>query len=290
MRLRYISCERARNICIVKTLAKLGHFPTRKSEKEAWFLSPLRSETQASFNVSLIKNKWYDFGIRKGGNTINLVMLILNCSFQDALLFLSSEKTSFSFSRESFSPEKALSDELKIVQVKDITHPALVEYIKSRAVPLEIARMWCREIYFSLKEKVYFSLGIQNQMGGWELRNKYFKGSSAPKSYTHLKTDSKRVLITEGMFDFLSLAHLDKEMVESSDFIILNSLCFLDKVKTQLSTYDEIQIYLDNDTAGDIATNELISQFDNAKDYRNSYREFKDLNERLQNEIQGKKS
>src|SRR5690606_27562404 len=208
MRLRYISCERARNICIVKTLAKLGHFPTRKSEKEAWFLSPLRSETQASFNVSLIKNKWYDFGIRKGGNTINLVMLILNCSFQDALLFLSSEKTSFSFSRESFSPEKALINELKIVQVKNITHPALVEYIKSRAVPLEIARMWCREIYFSLKEKVYFSLGIQNQMGGWELRNKYFKGSSAPKSYTHIKTDSKRVLITEGMFDFLSLETL----------------------------------------------------------------------------------
>src|SRR5690606_12746837 len=110
------------------------------------------------------------------------------------------------------------------------------------------------------------------------------------KSNTNIKTASKKVLITEGMFDFLSLAILEKEMVHSSDCIVLNSLCFLDRVKTVLSTYDEIQIYLDNDPAGDIATNELISQFDNARDHRNSYREFKDLNERLQNEKQGKKS
>jgi len=30
---------------------KLGHFPTRETDKEAWFLSPFRSENQASFKV-----------------------------------------------------------------------------------------------------------------------------------------------------------------------------------------------------------------------------------------------
>src|SRR5690606_12146508 len=209
MSLRYISCERARNICIVKTLAKLGHFPTRKSEKEAWFLSPLRSETQASFNVSLIKNRWYDFGTGKGGNVIDLVMQILNCNFQDALLYLSDEKFSFSFSRETFYPKETCIDVIKLVQVKDITHPALNNYIKSRAVPVEIARTWCKEILFRLNGKTYFSLGLQNHLGGWELRNKYFKGSIAPKSHTHFKTASKKVLVTEGMFDFLSLANLE---------------------------------------------------------------------------------
>jgi len=274
----------------VRALEKLGHLPTKKSEKEAWFLSPLRSETQASFNVSLIKNKWYDFGTGKGGNTIDLIMLINNCTFKEALLFISKEQFSFSFSPENSSPKKEDCDVIEIIQVKEITHPALVKYLKSRVVPVETARAWCREIRFTIKGKTYFSLGLQNHLGGWELRNKYFKGSCAPKSYTHFKTASKKVLITEGMFDLLSLAILEKEMAETSDCIILNSLCFLDKVKTQLSTYDEIQIYLDNDPAGNIATNELISQFDNAKDHRNSYKEFKDLNERLQNEIQGKKS
>ena len=74
MKKERLTCESARSICIVKTLAKLGHLPTRESEKEAWFLSPLRSETLASFIVSLNKNRWYDHGSGKGGNVIDLVV------------------------------------------------------------------------------------------------------------------------------------------------------------------------------------------------------------------------
>lgn len=61
MKKEILNCEKARSICIVLTLAKLGHFPKRKSEKEAWFLSPFRSETQASLKVSLKENYWIDF-------------------------------------------------------------------------------------------------------------------------------------------------------------------------------------------------------------------------------------
>ncbi|WP_262707589.1 hypothetical protein [Flagellimonas oceanensis] len=32
-----MDCEKARNIDIVSTLAKSGHFPVRKTDKEAWF-------------------------------------------------------------------------------------------------------------------------------------------------------------------------------------------------------------------------------------------------------------
>ncbi len=284
MSLRYISCESARNFCIVRALEKLGHLPTNKSEKEAWFLSPLRSETQASFNVSLIKNKWYDFGTGKGGNTIDLVMMIRQCTFQEALLFLSDEKTSFSFSPKSFSPKKAISDEIQIVQVKEITHPALIKYLNSRGVSNEIASSWCREIHFSLKGKTYFSLGLQNQMGGWELRNKYFKGSSAPKCFTHYKTDSKRLLITEGMFDFLSLVTLDIELVKKSDTIILNSLAFIKDIEFLIPKYKEVLLFLDNDSAGDKMTHILLQQFTHITDKRDSYKNFKDLNDKLRNE------
>jgi len=90
----------ARSTCIVKTLAKPGHYPTRESEKEAWFLSSLWSETQASFNVSLKKNLWYDSENGKGGNVIGLVMLLETCSFQDALDFHSENFFSFSFCPE----------------------------------------------------------------------------------------------------------------------------------------------------------------------------------------------
>jgi DNA primase len=80
-----LSCERARAFPIEKALAKLGHFPTKSNEKEAWFLSPIRSETQASFKVSKKLNRWYDHGAGKGGNVIDLICLITNGTVKEAL-------------------------------------------------------------------------------------------------------------------------------------------------------------------------------------------------------------
>ncbi len=56
-----ISSEKAHAICIVKTMAKAGYFLSRETEKEAWFPSPFRSETQASFKI--IKQYRYVFCI-----------------------------------------------------------------------------------------------------------------------------------------------------------------------------------------------------------------------------------
>ena len=276
--------EKARTICIVKTLAKLGHFPSRKTEKEAWFLSPLRSETQASFNVSLNKNLWYDFGTGKGGNVIDLVMLLKNCSFQDALNFLSDNIVSFSFCPDISGTKKDNEAVIAIEQVQSISHPALSGYLRSRGIPLALGNVYCKEIRYSFKGKEFFALGLQNHLGGWELRNKYFKGSNSPKSYTHFKNGSKSLMVTEGMFDLLSLAVLDKKLMSTSDVIILNSLSFLTQIQTHIPEYDQIFLYLDNDPAGDSATQELSTRFDNVTDMRNSYKNFKDLNEKLNNE------
>ncbi|MFN4764569.1 toprim domain-containing protein [Gillisia sp. Q332] len=284
MNLKQQSWSSARTICIVKTLAKLGHYPTRESEKEAWFLSPLRSETQASFNVSLIKNLWYDFGTGKGGNVIDLVMLLENCSFQDAEDFLSDPGISFSFSPEIPVAKKNKTAVIDMVQVQGISHPALSEYLRSRGIPLAVGNAYCKEIRYGFQGREFFSLGVQNHLGGWELRNKYFKGSCSPKSYTHLKNGSCKLLVTEGMFDLLSLAVLEKELMDTSDVIILNSVAFLAKIQTHIPEYDQVFLYLDNDSAGDSATRELLTRFENITDKRTSYKNFKDLNEKLNHE------
>ena len=84
---RKINCETARNFSVLTAMKKLGHFPNRTTEKEAWFLSPFRSETQASFKVSLTRNRWYDHGMGTGGNVIDLVSKILKCTVKEALEF-----------------------------------------------------------------------------------------------------------------------------------------------------------------------------------------------------------
>lgn len=285
MTLETLSWSSARKICIVKTLAKLGHYPTRTTEKEAWFLSPLRSETQASFSVSLSKNLWYDHGEGKGGNIIDLILALKNCSPYDALEYLD-QNDSFSICPEGFLEEK--HHEIQIYRTQTIAHPGLQEYLNFRKIPLDVARKYCKEVRYRLKGKTFFSIGLQNNAGGWELRNKYYKSCTSPKSYTYLRKSSSTLLVMEGMFDFLSLNILEGELIEASDCLILNSLSFIREIECLLPKYKEVLLYLDNDTAGRKATRELLSQSHNVSDRSASYSNFSDLNEWLQHE-KGKK-
>lgn len=281
-----LSWSSARKICIVKTLEKLGHYPIRTTEKEAWFLSPLRSETQASFSVSLSKNLWYDHGEGKGGNVIDLILALKNCSPQKALEYLD-QNDSFSFCPEG-SLNKNQDNSVQIHRIKIIIHSGLQQYLISRKIPLDVARKYCNEVWYRLKGKNYFSIGLKNNAGGWELRNKYYKSCTSPKSYTYYKRSSSTLLVTEGMFDFLSLNVLEGELVKTSDCLILNSLSFIREIEFILPKYKNVLLYLDNDSAGRKATKELLSQFQNVSDRSASYLNFTDPNEWLQHE-KGKK-
>ena len=283
------SWQKARNICIVKTLAKLGHFPSRTTEKEAWFLSPLRSETQASFNVSLHKNLWYDFGIGKGGSTIDLIMLMKSFSVKEALEYLKKDTETFSFSPK-ITQHRLKQAEIRILDVELIYLQGLVGYLKSRKIPLEVGNKYCNQIWYGCRGKRFFAIGLQNHKGGWELRNKYFKTSISPKTFSFFQRESKQLIITEGMFDFLSLATIDEALVENLDCIILNSLAFLERIKMLIPKYEKVLIYLDNDPAGKKAASLLLNQFDNVTDCSNSYSDYIDLNEKLINEGSFKKS
>ncbi len=92
------------------------------------------------------------------------------------------------------------------------------------------------------------------------------------------------------MFDFLSLATIDEDLVQNSDCIILNSLAFLERIKMLILKYDRVLIYLDNDPAGEKAAGSLLNQFDNVTDCSNSYSGYVDLNEKLIKEGSCKKS
>ena len=279
MNLPRLTCERARRICIVETLAKLGHFPRRIAEKEAWFLSPLRSETQASFKVSLKMNRWYDHGIGTGGNGLDLIVAIKKCSVKQALEFLSKERDLFSLQQPIL--KKETTPKIEVFQVNPIQHPGLIQYLGSRRISISIAEHYCKEVWYRFKGKQYFALGLQNQLGGWELRNKYFKGSSSPKTYTHILKESDRLIILEGMFDLLSLAEIFPDLLINSDIVVLNSLAFLQQITPHFKNYKEVDLYLDNDQAGNKNREKLLQDYKRTKDRGELFQGFKDLNEKL---------
>ena len=278
MKTKTITCRSAQNLCLVKILENLGHFPTRKTEKEAWFLSPFRSETQASFKISLAFNRWYDHGLGKGGNSIDLLVILLNLSVKEVLGYLSDD-LSFSFHQPPQQIEKI--EGTKIIKTRSIIHPAMIGYLKARKIPLNIGQQYLKEVTFNQRGKSLFALGLENQLGGWELRNKFQKTSSSPKSYTWLKRCKTKLILAEGMFDFLSIATINPIAVYESDILVLNSVAFLPEVEILLSNYDEVRLYLDNDNAGNSATETLMHQYNTAVDFRDEYQGYKDLNEKL---------
>ena len=78
-----LQCDKAREIPITEFLKKSGFSPVRENQNSAWYLSPIRNENEASFKVSKVLNRWYDHGIGKGGNIIDLVIEMNNrCSVQ----------------------------------------------------------------------------------------------------------------------------------------------------------------------------------------------------------------
>jgi hypothetical protein len=282
MKKEKIQCETAREILIVEFLKKNGFSPQRENHKEAWYLSPIRKENNPSFKVSKILNRWYDFGQGKGGNIIDLVIEINNnCSVQEALGILENNIPSFSFQQQNSFAVLNPKDEIRIEKVVPIQHPALFNYLRNRKVNTTEVAKFAKQVHYTLKKSTYFAIGLENVSGGWELRNPYYKNAAAPKDYSYFSTSKQLLSVTEGMFDFFSLLTLYPELPEKSDFIVLNSVSFVNRIKNILPNYSMVSLYLDNDTAGKKATQQLLADFHNSVDMSAIYSFKKDMNEYL---------
>ncbi|WP_136468911.1 toprim domain-containing protein [Flagellimonas onchidii] len=158
---------------------------------------------------------------------------------------------------------------------------ALIDYIQKRKIPLNLASGYIKQVHFGIGKKSFFALGLQNKNGGWELRNCFQKHCASPKAITIIENHNPNLTVVEGMFDFLSLLVIQPKWFDESDVLILNSLAFATKVNPILEKYSELNLALDNDNAGDTATQNLIGLYPRATDRRNCYARFKDINEKL---------
>lgn len=282
MKKEKLQCNTAREIPIVEFLEKNGHFPVREKQNSAWYLSPIRKENKASFKVSKILNRWYDHGAGKGGNIIDLVIeMNNNCSVREALTILDRNTPSFSFQQQNSFAVLKPEYEIEVEKVLPLRHPALINYLLRRKINPTVVSKFARQIHYQLKGKQYFAIGLENVSGGWELRNPYYKNSAAPKDYSLFSTSKQILSITEGMFDFFSLLTLYPSLPQKSDFLILNSVSFVNRIDKVARQYSKVGLYLDNDKAGIKATKQLMADLNNSVDMSALYSSKNDLNEML---------
>ena len=284
-----MNCKQFNTIKLEEVLVSLGHHPTKQNEKEAWYLNPFSTETQASFKLNKRSNVWYLHSEGIGGNNIDFMKKYLNASIKEVLEWV--EKQNFSsFQQQSFQRQNLenLHRNYEILEIINVQHSALLEYLNERKVANQAK--FIQEIHYRINGKNYFGIGFKNDSGGYEIRNKYAKICLGKKDITTIKNDSDKVRIFEGFFDFLSFKKVEEYLEkEPSNYIILNSVSMVSKIKSSLENYKNIELYFDNDEAGNRAVEILKKELNNAEDGRVLYSDFKDLNEYLiqqTNEVQ----
>ena len=279
---KVLSCEEAKNINMVNYLKELGFEPARISRQHYWYVSPFRNERTASFKVNKDMNRWYDFGEGRGGNLIDFGVLYFKCSVGEFLQKLWI-KNSINKPLTRIESKKENGEEsIRIIEVKSINSLSLISYLKRRKIDIDIARKWCKETAFTLHQKRYYAIGFVNDSGGYELRNEFFKGSSQPKNITTIDNKSETLSIFEGFFDFLSFQTICRNSEEASqNFIILNSLSFLQKIESHITNYKEVNLFLDRDTKGQKGTCHLLTLGSHIRDKSELYQHHKDFNDWL---------
>jgi hypothetical protein len=234
--------------------------------------------------VDYSKNLWIDYGTGEGGTLIDLIMRIENCSNGRAMQLLEQKIAgiaSFSFQKEKETiPKIPQQQTISIHKIDVLTNPSLLTYLNERSINIDIARLHCKEVHYSVNGKSYFAVGFKNDAGGYELRNKYFKGCTS-KDITTAKRGSNTCQIFEGFMDYFSFLTLKKWQLSKADIIVLNSLNNLAKVKNSLNAYGSIATFLDNDDAGKRAVQKLKSCYRNVTDQSEFYASHKDLNDYL---------
>jgi hypothetical protein len=135
-----------------------------------------------------------------------------------------------------------------------------------------------KEAYYTNNDKQYFALAFENDSNGYELRSKYFKGCTK-KDITTIPGKGNSLNLFEGFFDYLSaLTCFDERSCNTT--IVLNSLVNLDKV--DLTRYDKINLFLDNDKSGIKTATDIIQKHPGAVNRSQQFYRFcKDFNEYL---------
>lgn len=266
-------------------LASNGIFPSIDKAYYGMYLSPLREECTPSMKVDYNKNLWIDYGLQVGGSVIDMVMRLESCTFREAVAKIEIRLGEYSppvaeYAQKPTSISVVKEQGITIVKCKPLGHHALIKYLQGRCVDIGIATRHCSEVYYRIGEKQYFAIGFANDSTGYELRNRYFKGSTS-KDITTIHTENDVCLLFEGFMDYLSYLTLEGVDRCSENVIVLNSTSNLSVAIPFLSKCREIHSYLDNDKTGERAFESLLKLPIPVIRKSDLYSDHKDMNEYL---------
>jgi len=265
-------------------------------KKKLGISTPLPTNPKPLLNLINIKTYGYLHSEGIGGNNTDFMMKYLNTSVKEILVWASKQNlSSFRQQNQILQPKT----NYKIDEIQNLQNPNLKTYLQERGLSSKIYN-YVKEVRFTIADKKLYAIGFENQSGGFELRNSFYKGSLLKKDISIINLNnenenssinqnekSKSIAVFEGFMDALSFIEMQKSF--TGDILVMNTIAFLNKTKEYLKNYSDINLFLDNDNAGFKCKAEILKSFPHAKDYSDVYSNFKDLNEfliqKIKNEV-----
>lgn len=275
---------------IIEYLASLGYYPTKnKGGGRLRYTAAWRGgENPNSISVDSEKNVWFDYARQHGGSIVDLCMQVNECNEAEALRILTEYNGQDTPKVAPIIPEVSKTSKASVTGVTDINNWRLIDYFKfQRCIDAQWLHAYCKQIYYKIdgKDTLFYAIGMENQSGGWIYRTAApnGKGCIGVQDITVIPfTNAHKYMVFEGFTNFLSYLTLYGK--PSVNVIVLNSVSNTNKAITYLSHKRPSALYLllDNDNAGDTATQTLTGAFGNvAQDKRSHYAQFNDLNDYL---------
>ena len=175
-----MNISQAKLINLVDFLEQEGHKAVKQKGRIYWYNSPIRSENTPSFKVDSSRNEWYDYGLGEGGDILDLIKGLYNVkTTSEALTILAPKSNSFInaiYHRKDAPPKRQESGQMHNVVYHPLTHQALLSYMMKRKIDVNLSRVYCCEVHYDLRDKHYFGIAFRNRIGGYEIRNQYYKG------------------------------------------------------------------------------------------------------------------
>ena len=273
-----MNCKQANSIPIRQVLAYFSLFPSKENTCTGFYYALDRKEKTPSLHVDFSRNTAFDFGTGRKYDVVSIVQMMRRCAVSEALDFLSGFECPPMWVNRN---EQVVKEGYSITTIKPVEHPSLVAYLKARKLdPVSSA---LSEVHYRSGSKTYFGVGFKNDSGGYEFSNGLgFKRCLGTKDVTTFVSGHKAVSVLEGWSDYLSYQVLTPVLkLDPTDSIILNSVSLVNRILDTCQSYECVELYLDNDPAGDRATQLILQACGQVSDNRFWYRGYKDLNEFL---------
>lgn len=257
----------------------------KKGENYIFAKSDEKTGFQTTGSISVSPKGFRDFSNGDQGQIIKAVQTYEKLSWLEAVHYLknSSGFINYEFKNkdvasQSFRAKSSsgnVKSDVEIVKTETVNNKYILDYYKSRGISEETIRNNVQQIVYKRGDKTFISGGIENIRGGYNVRGQNFKSIiGGSNDISIIKGNTDRVVVFEGLVDFLSWLELNN-LTKTNDTVVLanstsNFKSVIDFIKN--NDFKEIDLLVNKDEPGEKFVQKLNQELGNIfNDLRDNY-------------------